>query len=350
MAIGWKQILGGLFCVLLIVISWLAMAVIISELQKGSKYNKPYFLTYIVRAGYSISVPCWALWYFYLSSEHAEAPPAQTQQITRKLLLSTLGLATVSGACAYTWYRSLPLTAVSTNTAIYNCSPTAVFLLSIFTLNERVTIYKVISVFLCLAGVVIVAIYGSPNTEDSADTILGILLVAASALLFAVYEVFYGLTIAHEITVSKNFLVLGLVGVLFSFFGIPVFILLHYTGWETFQIPLGRDCWAALATVGLDLVMNLALSCGVYLTSPLFMSLGSLLTVPVSVVVDKIRYDFVLPWPAFIGMGFIAAGFILMNVSEHIGFMKETRYTWQFRKNEEPASEMVDDLFIEKLD
>lgn len=62
-----------------------------------------------------------------------------------------------------------------------------------------------------LPGVLIVAFLGShPDTGDTPNTPIGLALVTASAILYAVYEVIYALVVKEELSVAKNVLLLGM--------------------------------------------------------------------------------------------------------------------------------------------
>ena len=94
--------------------------------------------------------------------------------------------------------------------------------------------------------------------------------------------------------------------------------------------------WACVITLSLDLVLNVAVCVGITTSSPLFISLGihstfsvntnnpgTLLTIPISILVDKFMNGTILKWPGFFGVAFIVIGFVLMNLAEEIGFMRQ---------------------------
>lgn len=126
----------------------------------------------------------------------------------------------------YTWYLSLPETSVSANTAIYNSSCTIVFLISVFALGEDVTLYKVgipcqlklitsqvLSVALCVGGVIVISIFGHKPSDsgEEKNTPFGYIMVIASTVSFAVYEVCYGVyTQKRATSISNSLLFLGL--------------------------------------------------------------------------------------------------------------------------------------------
>lgn len=103
----------------------------------------------------------------------------------------------------------------------------------------------------------------------------------------------------------------------------------------------------------------MAVLVGVQVSSPLFMSLGrlrdqikiltytnqtkveivltspgALLTMPISILADKFVSDYLLPWPAMVGIAFVVIGFLGINLSEEIPFFKNTRFRakWHRRR------------------
>jgi len=207
-------------------------------------------------------------------------------------------------------------TSLSANTAIYNCSPALVYFFSIFILGDSITILKVFSVISCIIGVIVVALFGNNNDNSSQTNVFGLIMVSVSALTFAIYEVALGKMVSHttSTSLSKSVLILGFIGIWTSILLWPFFIIFHYTGVETFELPYNNNLLALILTVILDLVLNTALLVGVQLCGPLFMSIGSLMTIPVSVIIDKIFNHYVLPWPSFLGIFLIVLGFVGINI------------------------------------
>lgn len=55
---------------------------------------------------------------------------------------------------------------------------------------------------------------------------------------------------------------------------------------------------------------------------------------PASILADKFAYDYVLPWPAFLGILLVVVGFLGLNLAEEIAFLKNTKWRakWVGRK------------------
>ena len=53
-------------------------------------------------------------------------------------------------------------------------------------------------------------------------------------------------------------------------------------------------------------------------TTPLFISIGSLLNIPVSIVLDMIIHSYLIPWVGFIGIILIVIGFLFLTGADLI--------------------------------
>jgi drug/metabolite transporter (DMT)-like permease len=172
---------------------------------------------------------------------------------------------------------------------------------------------------------------------------MGYVWVFLSMFLYALFEVLYKKfatptshiePVTYEISPNTHttkeidweaeaapILFLGLTGVetmFFFFLGIPA---LHFLGWETFEFPTGKALELLFINGTLDCIFNVSLLIGIMCTSPLFMSVGSLLTIPASVFADFVGHQYVLPPLALVGVLLIIIGFLGLNI-EHFPCLK----------------------------
>ena len=94
----------------------------------------------------------------------------------------------------------------------------------------------------------------------------------------------------------------------------PGFFLLHYTGIEPFELPSADKSRMLALNTFLDALYNLLLLVGILITSPLYMSLGSMLVVPATVAADWLLHGKVLPPQAGGGVFLILCGFVLLQL------------------------------------
>lgn len=116
--------------------------------------------------------------------------------------------------------------------------------------------------------------------------------------------------------VKFSFMTLGMVGLFHSLLNWPGILILDATGVETFEWPEARAAESLLVTTVMDSAFNVLLLCGIALTSPLFISVGTLLTIPASILSDWIVHGRVMDGGALGGVAMIAVGFLLLTYAE----------------------------------
>jgi drug/metabolite transporter (DMT)-like permease len=99
----------------------------------------------------------------------------------------------------------------------------------------------------------------------------------------------------------------------------PVFFALHYSGVEAFELPPPPKARLLAVNVVLDAVYNLALLLGIVVSSPLYMSLGSMLVVPATVAADWAVHGSLLGGQAGGGVALILTGFLLLQAPADAG-------------------------------
>jgi len=214
----------------------------------------------------------------------------------------------------------LSRTSVSGNTAIYNSSPVFVFLISVFLIKEKITVFKILSVIMCVAGVLIISFTSNENSGGTGkfiSTTFGYILVVVSTCLYSLYEVLYH-KISHFVKdndgpVIESARFLGLMGVFNTIFvWVPV-VVLSQTNIEPISFPDKAQFELMLFNTFLDSIYNVLLLLGIGLTSPIFISVGVVFTIPVSILMDYLMHSFYLPWISLIGVVLIIGGFFLIN-------------------------------------
>ena len=109
-------------------------------------------------------------------------------------------------------------------------------------------------------------------------------------------------------------LVLACMGVATVFTMWPMFGILHVTGIEAYMPPPPSTMRNLLGAALLDAVYQFALLFGISITSPLWMSVGSILVVPASLVADWLLHSTTVSGQAAIGIAFIIAGFLVLQL------------------------------------
>eukprot|EP01137_Pigoraptor_chileana_P018229 Opistho-2@77391 len=359
------RLIGASCCLFGLVVIWVSMGELMAKVQET--FEKPFFLTWMVHNFYLVFLLPWVFLERSVRRREKQRRHAAREvhpvlplwreylpHLKRALILNTLLF-----ACVLTWYISLTRTSLSVNTGIYNSSPAFVFILSALILKEKVGPAKSLAVALSVGGVVLVAVSSKPAKDGPQTTPIGCALVVASAALYALYEVMghpsadpshknggekaghvdgegaigdddvaaakAAAAPAHAhgesseaLTVSCGLIrTVALMGV-FNALLFPGLFVCDAAGWERMEWPTGdilmRICIAGVC----DSVFNCLLLGGILLSSPLFISVGSMLTIPGSMVSDRILHGYVMPLQAMGGVLLIFAGFIILVAHAHI--------------------------------
>lgn len=408
-------------------------------------FDKPFFIAFVVHVGYGTLLPvgvasaiyrvrtgrakftCAELsccgersgrWAYGKGREAVRGPPPLFPSPLSVLLLAAICLSFLIVAVAYTWYKSLPLTSVPANNAIYQSCSAAVFVFSVLMLGEKFSWHKLVAVAISISGIVLVAFGGSSsNSTDSTPTAEGYVLVVVSVVTYALYEVLYakfgeavhacpgapgvkgheeedaedaeeaeagaetesgsmwkrgrelsgvsgvlspGQSSATAMLLSGegdsmadaepgsvpdsdaqleeaaqrlgawaapptglwsqtelSALMMGLLGVATLLFVWPLIPLLDATGLEPFEWPIPAEKWEMMMlNAALDTVYNVLLLIGILISSPLIISVGVMLVVPSSMVVDGILHDTRFHDLAYGGVALILLGFLVLKLPE----------------------------------
>jgi len=232
-------------------------------------------------------------------------------------LYITSAMGILSFFSGWLWYLSLPLTAVATNTTIYQCAAVFVYLLSVPLLGEAVTLPKVAAVLTSLTGVALIAFSTEDGSAKNDNSLAGILLVLSTTLCYSIYEVLFKLVgpdEGSETVVEDSIFVFGLIGLTSVFLVWPGLLLVHWTGFERFELPPLEILELFVLNGLMDAVFNIMLVLGIALTTPLFVTCGTMLAIPASLVWDHLAHGSEPNAMAWAGVSAVVAGFILLNL------------------------------------
>ncbi|KAH3761500.1 DUF6 domain protein [Pelomyxa schiedti] len=332
----------------LMVLNWVFMAEVLQAVEHKIYYKPCYMTWFIHNSGLLWFIP-WAylFWRKRSRTQNGGSKLAATlpQPITsmpnpaklitgvplKQMLLSALGLSILIFFVEYFWYLSLPRISVTSNTAVNNSCAAFVFLFSILMLGEIVTPIKLIAVSTSLLGVFVVAFSGgapfrgsavSTSTGESVaqlSSAAGFMFVSLSTIGYALYQVLYRKYSVDPLrphNVRDTLLFLGLVG-FFNFLLLWVFFAVwNIFGIESYESPTGTTLLYLVLLGCLDATQNLLILLAIINSSPLFVSVGLLLTIPAAMFFDLILYGYLVPLIGIIGICVIVTGFVTLNYGE----------------------------------
>jgi len=244
----------------------------------------------------------------------------------------------------YVWMMALPLTEVSTSTALYQSATVFVFIFSIFILREKITILKVIPVVLFIAGVVGITLADSGSkaaTDEYPKSTLGDILMIVSASLWGMYEVltskFFG---KANRTVVNTFI--GLIGFYNMIIGIPAMAVLNAIKFEILTFPTPQVFGMLVVNGCLGFGLNYFINWGLSVTSPLFVRSGELMSIPATLLFDIIFKHIAFPLVAIPGFVLIVVGFVFSlyveNKHNNEKLAEENRLKNEKKQNETIAT------------
>jgi drug/metabolite transporter (DMT)-like permease len=221
-------------------------------------------------------------------------------------------------AANYAFVLALSMTAASSALVLEQSATVFVFFGSVVILkDERITVFKLVAVVVCIAGVVCVAFGDESNSnqrDSQSKTIAGDLIAVGSALFSACYMVGQKRFLAGIDSLQLLWFLNFLSSWVLLVYWIAL-LLLHVTGVELISSPSGLA--SCMLTVGalMSFGFNLAVNRALLVASPLFVRLCVIATLPISFVVDLLRtgalHFLKLGGVCLVGIGFVGYVFML---------------------------------------
>ncbi|RMZ02154.1 hypothetical protein D0860_07337 [Hortaea werneckii] len=206
---------------------------------------------------------------------------------------------------------------------------------------EKFTLRKLLGVLASLAGIVLISSMdlSGTNTDDehrgdfpdksAREIAIGDALAFLSAIMYGLYAVFMKKRIDDESRVNMP-LFFGLVGLLNVLLLWPGFIILHFAGIETFEMP--PSAWVTtiiLCNSLASLVSDLFWAYAVLLTSPIVVTVGLSMSIPLSLIGQIVLNSQTASPIYWIGALVVVLSFVFVNHEE--------------KKDEHPAFEGGDE-------
>jgi solute carrier family 35, member F5 len=191
---------------------------------------------------------------------------------------------------------------------------------------ERFTLRKFMGVLASLSGVILIASIDTSGENDEnrgsfphktpRELAIGDIMAFVSALMYGFYAVLMKKRIGDESKVNMP-LFFGLVGLFNVVLLWPGLVILHWTGIEPFEIPpTTRILTIVLVNSASSLVSDFSWAYAMLLTSPLIVSVGLSLTIPLSLIGQMVldaQYSSALYW---VGAAIMFMSFIFINREE----------------------------------
>ncbi|QDS77309.1 hypothetical protein FKW77_004616 [Venturia effusa] len=247
--------------------------------------------------------------------------------------LGLIETAKLSMEFSFLWFAAnyfvsacLEFTTVSSATILTSTSSIWTLLIGTLWGVEHFTIKKFLGVLVSLAGIVLISSVDMSGETDKnrgsfphktmKEIAVGDAMAFISAVLYGLYAVVMKKRIGDESRVNMP-VFFGLVGLFNVLFMWPGFFILHFTGIEAFQLPpSGKVVTILLTNSTSSIFSDFAWAYAMLLTSPLIVTVGLSLTIPLSLIVQMVlhgQYASLIYW---LGATLIVASFLFVNHEE----------------------------------
>lgn len=177
---------------------------------------------------------------------------------------------------------------------------------------------------------------GDFPSKSPSEMAIGDVLAFASAIMYGFYAVFMKKRVDSESRVNMP-IFFGFVG-LFNILCLwPLFLILHYTGLEPFHLPpSSRVTTILLSNSAASLISDYFWAYAVLLTSPIIVTVGLSMTIPLSLIGQVVINSQTAPVVYWIGACVMLLSFILIN-------MEGTKGNENFSLAGDPEESIADD-------
>lgn len=369
----------GLVNLSAVIIFWVLSSFLVNDLFETNIYRKPFFITYIntscfvfylipylrykelslrnfvelVRADYH------ALKYSRLPSRDAESRSMHEYGSSRDV--SLLDLCELSGTASedenavvgvyetvllalkfiVLWFSanlvtnsSLSYTSVASQTILLSTSSFFTLIFGYLYSIEKINTNKVCGILLSFGGVLIVTKIDAdsdPQQEKSSPLVVlgGNALALMGALIYGAYTIL----LKHKISsptlqkerILDTHLFFGFVGLYCFVFFWPLLIALHYLGLEAFELPSQSHVILLLSVNAfITFISDFCWCKAVLLTSPLTVTVGLSLTIPLAMLGDWLFKGFHVNFWYLTGAVIVTLGFLVINKDEREDFAADS--------------------------
>ncbi|KZZ98355.1 vacuolar membrane protein [Moelleriella libera RCEF 2490] len=188
---------------------------------------------------------------------------------------------------------------------------------------EPFSVRKLIGVTASLIGIVFISTVDLSGESDEnrgsfphktpGQIAIGDAMAFFSAILYGMYVTVMKRRVGDEDKVDMR-LFFGLVGLCNLVLLWPLFFVLHWTNVEPFEMPHTGKIWAVIIVNSIaSFVSDISWALAMLLTSPLVVTVGLSLTIPLSLVGEIIQYGQYSSFVYWIGAAVVFASFVFIN-------------------------------------
>ncbi|KAK1253490.1 hypothetical protein MKX07_001567 [Trichoderma sp. CBMAI-0711] len=188
---------------------------------------------------------------------------------------------------------------------------------------ETFSLRKLIGVVASLTGIVLISMVDLSGKSDEnrgsfphktpAQIALGDTMAFLSAVVYGIYVTVMKRRVGDEDKVNMQ-LFFGLVGLFNLALLWPLFFILHWTGIEPFELPPTSQIWAIIIINAVaSFVSDISWALAMLLTTPLVVTVGLSLTIPLSLIGEMVQYQQYSSFVYWIGAAVVFVSFVFVN-------------------------------------
>ncbi|CAM1508142.1 Fc.00g049900.m01.CDS01 [Cosmosporella sp. VM-42] len=218
-------------------------------------------------------------------------------------------------------------TSVASGTILTSTSSVWTLVLCAICHIEPFSMRKLLGVLASVAGVILISTVDLTGKNDEGrgsfphktptEIAIGDAMAFLSAMIYGVYVTVMKRRVGDENRVDMQ-LFFGLVGLFNLAMLWPVFFILHFTGLETFEMPPSGWVWTIILTNSLSsFVSDIAWAWAMLLTTPLVVTVGLSLTIPLSLIGEMLRFGQYSSFMYWMGAAVVFISFLFINHESH---------------------------------
>lgn len=277
------------------------------------------------------------------NSQELLLQPARSATPDAELLLHSTSLpdltipeiAKLSMEFCFLWFLAnysvaacLGYTTVASSTILTSTSSVFTLLFGSIVGVEKFALRKLLAVLASLFGIVLISTidFSGKSADDEhrgafpektpREIVIGDVLAIFGAVLYGIYAVFLKVRIGDESRIDMP-IFFGLVGAINVLLLWPGLLILHFTGVERFELP--PSAWVTtiiLCNSLASLISDLAWAYAVLLTSPIVVTVGLSMSIPLSLIGQIVLNSQTVGLMYWVGAGCVVLSFVFVSQGE----------------------------------
>ncbi|KAK9458529.1 uncharacterized protein V1516DRAFT_682401 [Lipomyces oligophaga] len=333
----WKL---GLILLFLVVLLWVSSSFMVNAIFETEIYRKPYLVTYICTASFSLYLirPLLAgslTWSDIFTkkpkqvdfeSESESASFVETQFKSEALSIHETSMLSLQFCVLWfiaNWLANacLSYTTVASGTILACTSSFFTLIIGSLFRVERFSGRKLVAVAASLTGIILISTQDSAADNDenplsAGSIIVGDLMSLSSAAVYGLYTTLLKMRIGDESRINMQ-IFFGCVGVWNSIILWPLLFILHFTGGERFELPPSGFVWIiVLGNAAVTFASDYLWIVTILMTSPLVVTMGLSGTIPIAVTGDVLFNNVSVTVWYLLGAFLVASAFFVINRDE----------------------------------